>query len=379
VKSQATILVVDDDPINVSIMEEILGDQYRLAIATSGEEALESARASAPDLVLLDIMMPRMDGYETCRRMRSDSNLQFVKIILVSAKAMVSERLKGYQAGADDYITKPFDHQELLAKVRVFLRLKSAEEVIQLKNGILALLNHETNTPLTGIISPAELLLVPGAMEEDERRELGSMILANAGRLQSLFQKVVLLSGLRTGGSALEEAPVDLVTLVGIATAAVKESWRTKSVEIRVDAPQSLVVSGDEKYLRIVLESILENAARFSPEGGVVTVNLRQEDGFAFLSVTDHGRGLAPASAEQVFEELEPGDLMHHTEGQRLSLALSSAIVRRHGGELEVSSVPGVETTFKIRLSLISNSCLNVIHEVCSDIDDGVRIAEKPW
>jgi two-component system NtrC family sensor kinase len=87
-------------------------------------------------------------------------------------------------------------------------------------------------------------------------------------------------------------------------------------------------------------------------------VSLREADGSAFLSITDHGRGLAPALAEQVFEELEPGDLMHHTEGQRLSLALSSVIVRRHGGDLEVSSVPGVETAFRIRLPLVPTSCL---------------------
>src|SRR6185295_3257899 len=107
------ILVVDDDPINTSIMEEVLGDTYLLKTATSGLEALELMNTFCPDLVLLDIMMPGMTGYETCKQIRSKPSLKYLKVVLVSAKATVSERLKGYEVGADDYVTKPFNHQEL--------------------------------------------------------------------------------------------------------------------------------------------------------------------------------------------------------------------------------------------------------------------------
>ncbi|MGH9361080.1 MAG: response regulator, partial [Thermoanaerobaculia bacterium] len=127
------ILVVDDDPINVCILEEILAEQYELATAGNGEEALEKAPAFKPDLVLLDIMMPGIDGYEVCRRLKSNPRLRDAKVILVSAKAMLSERLEGYESGADDYLTKPFDDAELMAKVRVFLRLKSIEEIDRFK------------------------------------------------------------------------------------------------------------------------------------------------------------------------------------------------------------------------------------------------------
>ena len=115
------ILIVDDHPLNVQILEDLLEDDYQLAMATSGEEALTLTTAFAPDLILLDVMMPGMDGYETCRRIRAMPISSYTKIIMVSAKAMPSEREQGFEAGADGYITKPFENADLMDKVRLSL------------------------------------------------------------------------------------------------------------------------------------------------------------------------------------------------------------------------------------------------------------------
>src|SRR6185369_4138543 len=124
-----TILAVDDDPIMLDMYEAVLDDTYDLKLVSSGENALEFLAANPRvDLVLLDIVMPGMDGYEICRRIRSDASFAHVKIILVSSKVKLEERLCGYEVGADDYITKPFEASELTAKLKVFLRLKTAEE-----------------------------------------------------------------------------------------------------------------------------------------------------------------------------------------------------------------------------------------------------------
>ena len=125
--SSAKILIVDDDPMNLSILEILLSDDYTLVRARSGEEALAQAKSERPDLVLLDVMMPGIDGYEACRLMRAEPELKKMRIVLVSAKAMPSERLRGFEAGADDYVTKPFDHDELMAKIRVFLGMDKKE------------------------------------------------------------------------------------------------------------------------------------------------------------------------------------------------------------------------------------------------------------
>jgi DNA-binding response OmpR family regulator len=125
-QAQRKILAVDDDPNNITIIEELLGDNYDLKIAASGQEALEIAQNFRPDIILLDNMMPGMNGYEICRRLRQRYTSEQVKIIMVSARAMESECLEGYKAGADDYITKPFDGDEFLAKMRLYLGLKPA-------------------------------------------------------------------------------------------------------------------------------------------------------------------------------------------------------------------------------------------------------------
>ena len=120
------ILVVDDDPMNLKFLKEILADQYNVESALSGEEALEIIVDFVPEILLLDIMMPGIDGYEVCKRIRANKKLANMKILLVSAKAMLNEKLMGYEVGADDYITKPFEHEELLAKIKIFIRLSTA-------------------------------------------------------------------------------------------------------------------------------------------------------------------------------------------------------------------------------------------------------------
>ena len=148
------ILVVDDDAIDIATIEKLLGEDYDLKTARTGEEALQVAADFQPDIILLDNMMPGINGGDVCRQIRADSELRHTKIIMVSGQSMVSERLEAYQAGADDYITKPFDEDELLAKIQVYLRLKSVEEVDQFKTNVLTLLSHEVRTPLSGPSPP---------------------------------------------------------------------------------------------------------------------------------------------------------------------------------------------------------------------------------
>lgn len=121
-------MAVDDDPNNIAILEELFDDNYELKISSNGEQALKIAQEFLPDMILLDIMMPGLDGYEVCRQLRKHDTFKETKIIMLSARAMNSEQLEGYRAGADDYLTKPFEVDELLEKVQVHLESKNAED-----------------------------------------------------------------------------------------------------------------------------------------------------------------------------------------------------------------------------------------------------------
>ncbi|MDH3598060.1 MAG: hybrid sensor histidine kinase/response regulator [Candidatus Tectomicrobia bacterium] len=347
------ILIVDDHPGNVEILEDILADDYPLATASSGEDALILARTFRPALILLDIMMPGMDGYDTCRRLREMPTLRHTKIVMVSAKAMVNERLYGYEAGADDYVTKPFDLDELRAKVRVYLRLKSVEELDQLKSDVLSLLSHETATPLNGILGPLQLLRETLEMDTEQIEYL-DIAYQSAERLHTLYTKVCTLSALRAGQWTLIQESADLQDVVDQAVQAVAQTATASHVQIDLTRLHGARVPLDRTQMQDVVMTLLDNAIRVSPPASQVAVRLWREVSHLCLSVSDQGPGIAPVFLPQVFEPFAHADMRHHTGGHGLSLPIAQQIVEAHGGAIEVRSVQEEGTVFTVRLPVMA-------------------------
>ena len=293
--ARSRILAVDDNCRNLDILRLILEDHFALETATSGERALALAPVFEPDLILLDIMMPGIDGYETCRRLRAEARLRGTKIIMVSAKAMVSERLEGYEAGADDYVTKPFDDEELLAN-RVHLRLRSVEEIDALKTDVLSLLCHETRTPLAGIIGPAELLSSDEPLDTETRKDLARILLEGATRLHALIEKVLVLAELKAGTRRFRPAPHDLAAILQEAMRTVRTRAEQKNVTVACAAAGPYPAMVDRGEVTGALVSILDNAVRVSPSGAPVEVTIAQDQERVRVTVADHGRGIPPRS-----------------------------------------------------------------------------------
>jgi signal transduction histidine kinase len=346
----AKILIVDDNPTNLVILEAMLGGDYQLLIATSGEEALAMASGFSPDLILLDIMMPGIDGYETCRRIRANPALRHTKIIMVSSKSRVAERLQGYEAGADDYVTKPFEREELLAKLQVYQRLKSIEEVDHLKSDVITLLSHETRTPLNTIIVPIELLMADDNLDPAERSELLCMVRQSAIRLQHLFDQVLTLSKMKSGAWDFELAQANLYDVVRSAISRVAPQAAERNVQILEELPDESTIQLDIEQIQEVFTTILENAIRFSPAGGRVRVGFRRGDDDVCVTVTDEGNGIDPDLRPYLFNVFAYTDLSAHSKGLGLSLSIAHQVVLAHSGTVEVESVQGSGTTFVVRL-----------------------------
>jgi two-component system sensor histidine kinase/response regulator len=344
------ILAVDDDAIDIITIEKLLGERYDLRKATTGEEAMEIAAEFRPDIILLDNMMPGIDGGQVCRQIRADSGLRHTKIIMVSGKSMVSERIEAYQAGADDYITKPFNEDELLAKIRVYLRLKSVEEVDQFKTDVLTLLCHEARTPLNSLIAPAEMLMSGEEIDADDRKLLIEMMHSAARRLHHFFENVMLLSSLKSGKCQFNPKPIDLREVVHEAVCDVATSAADRRIKIEEKFDAGLTVNLDPKQIRRVVASILDNAIRFSPKGARVNVYVTGDNEYLNVSVTDRGEGIDPDYLPYVFEELSNADIDHHSQGQGLSLAIARQIIQQHNGTIGVESAKGSGTTFTVRL-----------------------------
>lgn len=329
------ILAVDDDPINLTIMEELLGELYDLGTAQSGEEALELAEKLRPDLVLMDIAMPGADGYETCRRMRKRESLKHTKIVLVSAKAMVAERLRGYAAGADDYVTKPFDHAELLAKINVFLRLKSMEEMDTLKTEFLILMSHETRTPLTKLLLMAEMLAGEVPLPKEAWKHFASLIQETSEQLRELFDLGLQYCTLRAGQACFHAECFDAESALRATT----EDLRAKAVK----SGSSIVIArceGTEMesspesvglVMRLVIAYALERCK------GEVRVELESDDAEVRLVVRAPIQETDAGAVHVLLEPFRSPDVNRHSSGAFLNLPLAAELIRHLQGTMDVS------------------------------------------
>ncbi len=354
-KKRSNILIVDDHPTNIEILEETLVG-YNLIVAMDGETALRLALKHQPDLILLDIMMPGMDGYEVCREIRKIPKLKFTKIIIISAKAMLAERLKGYEVGADDYITKPFEEEEILAKIRVHLKLRFIEEVDNLKKDLLSLLCHETNTPLSNILGPLDLLFEDDdEMTRDERHEWYKVIRNGANQLHNLFQKVLTLSLIKSGQSTFDLKTLDIGSAIETAVAQIDPKAEGKNLTVVKNMEKDLVCRYDFDHMVTVFCSILDNAINVSPNDSMIAIDVKLEQNDIHILIKDQGTGIDEKYLSHIFDEFTHKELIHHSEGQGLSLAIAKQIIAIHEGSIEVINNEDKGVTFIIKLPLVFN------------------------
>jgi len=349
--ARSKILAVDDDPIDLAVIERLLRRKnYDLRKATSGEQALDMAADFQPDVILLDVIMSGISGYEVCRQIRADSKLKHTKIIMVSGLAMVSERLQGYEAGADDYITKPFDEAELLAKLKVYLSLKSVEEVDSFKTEILALLGREASTPISDIIYPLERLMSTENMEIHEQRKLIKQVHSTTSQLRRFFENAMTLSTLKSGQWHFEPEPANLRALIQEAISDFTTMAAERKVRIEEQFNISPTICLDEREIKRVISTILDNAIRFSPIGGIVTICVASDNDDVYLSVTDQGEGIESDQLRSVFDVFSSANADHHAQCKGLNLAIAREIVLGHNGTISVQSTKGSGTTFTVNL-----------------------------
>jgi len=362
------VLIVDDEPRNQRIILEILGDLAECQVASSGDDALTMAETFLPDLVLLDIMMPGMDGYEVCRRFRSNPRLSHLKIVLVSGKAMIEERLKGYEVGADDYLTKPFDGEELLAKAKVFLRLTSTELELNLVNKSLeqkvldrtnqlleaearlvtsakmsALgemaggIAHEINTPL------ATLSLIVNRLKRQV--ELPMFDRSDVSRMIEISEKTILrISGIIRGLSAFSRDAsrddFEMVSLSKIIESSVLlcgEAMKHNEVKMIIETiPDEVKVKCRPVQISQVIINLIGNAcdAIESLPDKWIKIGIRNASGPIVLFVMDSGRGIPESIAKKIFQPFFTTKDVG--KGTGLGLSISKGIMDAHGGSISV-------------------------------------------
>ncbi|RYE90169.1 MAG: hybrid sensor histidine kinase/response regulator, partial [Myxococcales bacterium] len=354
---------------------------YAVATAPDGLTALATIRATPPDLVLSDVMMPGLDGFALLKELRSGPDTRALPVILLSARAGEESRVEGIEAGADDYLVKPFSGRELLARVRSTLELArmrrevtaaseqaagaarqleaerqaraEVERASQLKDEFLATLSHELRTPLSAILGWSQML-VNGHTHDPQLTRGLQTIERNARAQKRIVEDLLDMSRILGGKLGIEARSVDLGAVVHAAVDTTRPAAVARGIELAVTLdPLAGPVHADPDRLQQVLWNLLSNAVKFTPRGGQVTVTLGRAGDDLEVRVADTGQGIEPAFLAHVFDRFRQADgsMTRAHGGLGLGLAIARQLVELHGGRIEAHSEgPGRGSLFVVTL-----------------------------
>ena len=362
------LLVVDDEMNNRDVLSRRLKRQgHAVVTAGSGAEALRLVRETRFDAILLDIMMPDMDGYEVLRQIKSDERLEHIPVIMISAVNEVQSVVRCIEAGAEDYLAKPFNPTLLKARIDASLEKKRSrdresllfyqlqanykrlQEVEKLRDDMRNMIVHDLRTPLTSVIVGVEMLSNYGTLS-DEQREMMAIAVGGGKTLLGMINDLLDVEKMESGTAQLQYTQLSATTLVQRAVeqvAPLAEEAGTKIViEIVSGTPD---FAGDENKLSRTLVNLIGNAIKFT-QAGTVTIHVDHVAEAVRFSVRDTGAGIPAEAFERIFEKF--GQLDSRKVGTGLGLAFCKLAVEAHGGHIGVESTPGVGSTFAFTIPL---------------------------
>lgn len=353
------ILVVEDD---LDVLDTVLmileAEDYEVEGIADPRDALDRARALQPDLVISDLMMPHMSGYDVLETLRGDATLALTPFIFLTAKATPEAMRTGMGLGADDYLTKPFVLDDLLRAIETRLERRNtikdryAQREDVLRRELSVMLPHELRTPLMGIVGTA-MLLRDGhdRMEKEDIDQMLGVLCESSERLQRLIENF-LIYALLGNNAVLADEDTRVAINGGAITHAIAQ--RQAATHQRADdlvlSHTSDYVFMREAHLEKLVEEVVDNALRYSMSGTPVTVTLSVEDDVFQVQVTDQGRGMTPEQVSQIGAFTQFGRDHFEQQGIGLGLTICQMLVRLYNGSLEIQGEPGVGTTVRVIL-----------------------------
>jgi two-component system sensor histidine kinase/response regulator len=350
----STILIIDDEPaLLLGLAAKIRRNGYHVVTASDGNEGLQKAKEVHPDLILSDVMMPPPNGFELRRLMAEDPQLAYIPFIFLTARTGVEDRVNGIRDGADDYITKPFVTEELLARMEAVLRrVKAAEargsqetqeraqrDLEQLKREILQNFHHEMRTPLANIVMPLELIINNRFSDPQEQIQFVRMALSSVDRLESLVTDFILLTIIDSGDLNRVRQPLQLSNHILLPIQRRLERYKAKDLQFTYEIKGQGEITAPRREFTHALVHLLDNAFKFSPDHGHVqlTIEVAAKGGASF-TVVDEGAGISEDLHERVFEryyQASRGETREY-DGLGVGLFISRSVFSNLGGDVTI-------------------------------------------
>jgi signal transduction histidine kinase len=408
-ENRGNILIVDDTPENLQVLSATLLDRgYKVRGVINGKMAIRAAKSGSPDLILLDIKMPEMNGYEVCAKLKADGETSEIPVIFISALDEVLDKVKAFQIGGVDYITKPFQVEEVLARVEHQLTIKRLQKELiarnnqlqqeiverkkaeeqaaaasQAKSQFVANMSHELRTPLNAILGFTQVMSRDSLLSNENIENL-RIINRSGQHLLELINDVLDLSKIEAGIVALDESSFDLYQVLDTLEEMFQIKAETKNLHLKFSVQSQVpqYIKTDEKKLRVCLINLLGNSIKFTENGGEILLrvgvetvpflsgeteidsnSISNERCVIFFEVQDTGVGIAAEEMDTLFNafvQTEAGKKA--ADGTGLGLNITKKYVEIMGGNIEVSSILGEGTTFKfnIKLCAVAPSEVNI-------------------
>jgi two-component system, sensor histidine kinase and response regulator len=355
------ILIVDDLPENLAVLGNILRNEgYQIAVANNGQQAVKIAVSRKPDLVLLDVAMPEMDGLIASRLMKANPESENIPVIFLTARTDTSDVLKGFEAGAVDYIAKPFKSAELLARVSTHIELKQSRDLILqqktelshllvTKDKLFSIISHDLRSPFAGLLTMINIIVEEfDTYEKEELRESMQLIRDTSDHMHTLIQNLLNWAKLQTSKLEYKPSKLQVKTLIRTSTDVLALNSSKKGIHINSSISDNIYVMADPDLLRIIMHNLLGNAIKFSNSGGTVQIGCRADQDLITLSIADQGVGMTLSQTEKLFK---PGNYVStagtaNEPGSGLGLILCKEMIERMGGKIGVESLNGTGSTF---------------------------------
>ena len=366
-RSDYKILIVDDVVSNVLLLKILLtNEKFQVCTANNGTTCIEMARKEHPDLILLDVMMPDMNGFDTATVLKKEEGTKDIPIIFLTALNTPQDLVHGFQVGASDFLTKPFNKEELVMRVTQQISLVAAKRIIEKQNQELratltnrdkmySVIAHDLRSPMASIRMVLNLV-VASASPETVGPELYTL-LDQANReseeVHDLLDNLLKWTKSQTGRLTVVKQDLDLNDIIPGVVEIVDAIAYTKHIKLdlkKTDAP--LVVNADNDMLKTVVRNFLSNAIKFSPEDSSIEIIMAPEGDMAKVSVRDHGVGIAADRIGSIFHKGETTYGTGGEEGSGLGLQLCQDFARKNGGDCTVESVEGEGSTFSVLIPL---------------------------